>query len=187
MNKKKKKVKIFSLTLILIGLLYFNYKLFIIIKTSKIEEEELTIYFKQYENLGNEIEKVTSPFLMVLEIPKINIKQGIYSKNDTRNIIDKNISILSESIKIDHEKSLLILAAHSGNSIYSYFRNLDKLRLNDIIIIYYEGHKYTYKINKIYEMSKTIAFKLPDIKNNKIILITCLNDATYLIIEALNT
>lgn len=186
MIQKRKKIKLIGLVLILIGIIPLTHKLFIYIKIKKLNEENIVTYFKQYNNLGNQLE-VKSDYLMVLEIPKINLKQGIYNKNDIRNTIEQNVSILNESIKIDNQNSLLILAAHSGNSIYSYFRSLSKLGLNDIIIIYYEGKRYIYKINKIYEMKKVIDFKLSDIKNNKIILVTCLDNDTYLITEALNT
>lgn len=170
------------------GIFYFNYKIFSYVKMIKTNKEELTLYFRQYNNLGNKIEtNEKSDYLMVLEIPKINLKQGIYDKDDLRNNINQNVSILSDSIKLDNEKSLLILAAHSGNSIYSYFQKLNQLQLNDQVIIYYEGQKYIYKIDKIYEMSKDLSMPNPKIKDNKIILITCLDNATYLIIEARST
>ncbi|MCI8778295.1 MAG: sortase [Bacilli bacterium] len=186
MIQKRKKFRLIGLILILIGSIYLSYKFFIYVKIKKLNEENIITYFKQYNNLGNQLE-VKSEYLMVLEIPKLNLKQGIYNKNDIRNTIEQNVSILNESIKIDNQNSLLILAAHSGNSIYSYFRNLSKLSLNDMLIIYYEGKRYIYKINNIYQMKKTIDLKLLDIKNNKIVLVTCLDDDTYLIIEAMNT
>ena len=195
MIQKRKKFRLIGLILILIGSIYLSYKFFIYVKIKKLNEENIITYFKQYNNLGNQLE-VKSEYLMVLEIPKLNLKQGIYNKNDIRNTIEQNVSILNESIKIDNQNSLLILAAHSGNSIYSYFRNLSKLSLNDMLIIYYEGKRYIYKINNIYQMKKTIDLKLLDIKinklkleniNKKIVLVTCLDDDTYLIIEAMNT
>ncbi len=185
---KRKKIRFIGLIFIIIGLSYFCYKLFIYIRVNRLTEENLTTYFKEYNNLGNQLEiKEKTLYLMVLEIPKINLKQGIYDKDDIRNTIDKNVSILKESIVIDNQNSLLILAAHSGNSIYSYFKDLNKLGLNDIIFIYYEKQKYIYKIDNIYEMPKSISMKLPEIKDNKIILITCLDNNTYLIIEAKGT
>lgn len=185
---KRKIINLFGLILIIISLLYFCSKLVIYITVNRIKEEELTTYFKRYNNLGNNLEIETKEsYLMVLEIPKIKLKQGIYDKNDIRNTIDQNVSILKESIKIDNKKSLLMLAAHSGNSVYSYFKSLYKLRLNDEILIYYEKQKYIYKINHIYEMPKSNSMKLAPIMDNKIILITCMDDYNYLIIEAENT
>lgn len=184
--KKRKLFKSIGLILILIGLIYLTYKLFIYAKIKKLNEENIVTYFKQYDNSGNQLE-VKSDYLMVLEITKINLKQGIYNKNDIRNTIDQNVSILSESIKIDNQNSLLILAAHSGNSIYSFFKDLNKIELNDEIFIYYEKQKYIYIINKIYEIPKTNSLEFPKIKNNKIVLVTCLDDDNYLIIEAVNT
>lgn len=186
MIQKRKKIKLIGLVLILISIIPLTYKLFIYIKIKKINEENIVTYFKQYNNLGNQLE-VKSEYLMVIEIPKINLKRGIYNKNDIRNTIEQNVSILNESIKIDNQNSLLILAAHSGNSIYSFFRDLNKINLNDEIFIYYEKQKYIYKISKIYESAKTNSLELPKIEDNKTILITCLDDDNYLIIEAMNT
>lgn len=183
-----KKIKFIGLIFVIIGILYFSYKIFIYVKIIKTNKEELTTYFRQYNNLGNKIEtNEKSDYLMVLEIPKISLKQGIYAKDDLRNNINQNVSILSDSIKLDNQNSLLILAAHSGNSIYSYFQKLKQLQLNDQAIIYYEGRIYIYKISKIYEMSKDTSMLIPKIKDNKIILITCLDNETYLIIEAKGT
>ena len=185
---KRKIFKLISIILIIIGVISAFNKLFVYIRVLKINKEELIAFFKQYNNLGNQIEiEEKASYLMVLEIPKINLKQGIYSKDDERNTIDKNVSILKESIKINNQNSILMLAAHSGNSIYSYFNDLNKLELNDEIFIYYEKQKYIYKIKNIYEMSKSNSMKLPMIIGNKIILITCLDDYTYLIIEAEDT
>lgn len=186
---RRKIYKILGLILILISLFYFIIKFYLYFKIIKAKNEEMSVFFKQYNNIGNKIElnhNVTD-YLLVLEIPKINLKQGVYNKYDYRNNIDKNVSILVESIRVNSENSLLLLAAHSGNSFYSYFKDLNKLKLKDQIIIYYENEKYIYKVINIYNMPKSSELGMPEIKNNHLILITCLNDYTYLIIEAEDT
>ncbi len=186
---RRKIYKILGLILIFISLFYFIIKLYLYHNFIKTRNEEMSIFFKQYNNIGNKIEmdNTVTNYLLVLEIPKINLKQGVYNKYDLRNNIDQNVSILVESNRIDNKNSLLILAAHSGNSLYSYFKNLDKLQLKDQIIIYYENKKYIYQVTSIYNMSKENQLSIPEIKTNHLILITCLNDYNYLIIEAENT
>ena len=72
------------------------------------------------------------------------------------------------------DKGNLILASHSGNSKISYFKNLNKLKINDDVIIYYQGNDYIYKVKNIYEIEKT--GKAIILKNNEkktLTLITC--------------
>lgn len=45
--------------------------------------------------------------------------------------------------------------AHSGNSSIAYFRNLNKVEIDDEIYIYYNGVKYKYKIFTKYDIKKT--------------------------------
>ena len=59
---------------------------------------------------------------MILDIPKIDLKKGIYSKESFKNNVDQNVTILNESLL--PSEGTVILAAHSGNSSVSFFRNL---------------------------------------------------------------
>ena len=123
----------------------------------KIEKKELNnIYNYLNNNIGN--------YISVLEIPKINLKKGLnYNTN-----VDEDIVI------IDYNKFLngdIILASHSGNCNTCYFNKLDKLIINDLVIIYKENIKYIYKIESIEEKKKQ-TFKLED-SNNSVTLITC--------------
>ena len=67
-----------------------------------------------------------------------------------------------------------ILAGHSGSSIYSYFRNLNKLELNNKIYVYYNGYKYSYEVTNIYDIEKTGKIKIEKESNmTALVLITC--------------
>ena len=123
----------------------------------KIEKNELN-------NIYNYIEGKNNDYLFILEIPKINLKRGI--KNNTN--VDEDIVI------IDYQKYIngdIILASHSGNCRTCYFNKLDLLTNNDLIYIYKDNIKYTYKIESIEEKVKQ-TFKLED-SSNSITLITC--------------
>ena len=73
----------------------------------------------------------------------------------------------------DHENSLLAIAAHSGNGRKSFFKDLDKLSINDEIIIYYNNNEYFYKINNIYEEEKDGTIEIKKDDYSKLVLTTC--------------
>ena len=108
----------------------------------------------------------------ILEIPKIQLKQEVYSFDDPRNDVDSHVELLNDTTP-DIPFSNLILAAHSGTSSISYFRDLGKLELGDLIFFSYQGIPYQYQVVNIYEMEKgKVAIKRnPDQK--VLTLITC--------------
>ena len=111
---------------------------------------------------------------LVIEIPKLNLKKGIYNINSKYNNVNKNIMLIKNSKMPDVKNSNLILASHSGNSSISYFKNLDKLTFGDEIIIYYKGYKYIYKFNNYYKQDKTGSISISrNINTNALTLITC--------------
>ena len=109
----------------------------------------------------------------VIEIPKINLKRGLFDIDSKYNSVNYGIEILKESTMPDKENSNLILAGHSGNSRISYFKNLNKLVIGDEIIIYYNNNLYTYRVSEIYEINKTGTINLTDKNKSVITLITC--------------
>ncbi len=113
-----------------------------------------------------------------LEIKKINLKQGLVSKNSYYNSVNRNIQILSASDYPDKNKGNVMLAAHSGTSSISYFKNLYKLSKGDEAIIYYKNYVYTYKIVNIYNVPKTGTVSVKrDVKKSCLTLITCTHNS----------
>ena len=55
----------------------------------------------------------------------------------------------------DEENGNFILAGHNGTSKVSYFKNLTKLKKDDLAYIYYSGNKYVYKLVNSYDIEKT--------------------------------
>lgn len=163
---------IVSCSFLLINIVYKEY-------TKQNEtKKELTFFFKQYTNDGHKME---SEYLMVLEIPKINLQKGIYNISDKRNNIDENVTILN----IEDNLKYLVLVSHSGNAFNAYFNDLYKLYFDDSVIIYYNKQKIEYKVKRIYRHNKNKNFHLKQNDENKLILITCLNKEKYLIIECI--
>lgn len=113
-------------------------------------------------------------YLMVLEVPKIGLKKGIYDIESKYNFVNYGIEILKDSNMPDKELGNVILASHRGTSNIAYFNKLDNLNNDDIVIIYYQGIKYSYKITNIYGQDKTGSIKiLKDMNKTTITLITC--------------
>ena len=70
--------------------------------------------------------------------------------------------------------SHLFLASHSGSNYNAYFNNLSKLELNDEIYLLFNGVKYTYEVNNIFEVEKDGKIEINDTNNVKMLtLITC--------------
>ena len=186
MNLKRNLIKILGIICIVISILILSYKLYQKITRDNYINTELDIFYKQYDNQGNQIRIEKTSYLLVLEIPRINLKEGVYNIDDYRNNISLNVSILPTSILPNEKNSVLLLAAHSGTAANAYFKNLHKLNLGDKINIYYDGLIYQYEINNIYTKDKNDDFYLKKYDKKTLILITCLNDFKYLILEAKN-
>lgn len=121
--------------------------------------------------------KIYLNYVAVLEIPKINLKKGLYNYNSIYNDVDKNIEILDNSKMPNKENSILILASHSGNSSVSYFKNLDKLLNGDSVIVYYNNVKYYYRIIDFYLEKKNGYISMPYFNDGKYIILTTCKDS----------
>lgn len=113
-------------------------------------------------------------YVAVLRIPKINLKRGLVDRDSKYNNIKYNIMIHKESDTPDKEGGNVILVAHSGTSGVGYFRNVDKLSLNDEIYLDYNNKTYSYKITNIYDIEKTGVVPIRKVTTKSTItLITC--------------
>ena len=103
-----------------------------------------------------------------IEINSINLKQNFYNYNN--GTLDKNIILLKES---EPDINFFILASHSGNSINSHFKNLNKINKNDNIKIYYDNKIFDYKVVYKVKINKEKQFFYEEKLANTLILITC--------------
>lgn len=119
------------------------------------------------------ISTINNNIFGMLIINKINLKEELYPIESSENTIEKHVSILKESIYPDNDNSIMIIAAHSGTGKIAYFQELDKLEINDEIILIYKNNKYIYKIKDIWEEKKTGYINFNREKTNQLILTTC--------------
>ena len=147
------------------------------ITNNEVEEpvaEEPTEEVKEDNNYTYE------EYLGILDIPKINLYKGFYSKTSNLNNVQFNLFVLKESDYPDVVNGNLIIAGHSGNYNNSYFANLYMLDLEDTITVHYQGKDYTYKITKIYNEEKTGTVRILRNRNKtSLTLITCTKDDDY--------
>lgn len=137
-----------------------------------IEEnkDNILFYYNKYDDeVVNEDE-----YIGILTIPDIKLNRGFYPINSKYNDLSKNILYLKESIPIEEKNSMIILAAHRGNSKVSFFNNLDKLSLGSIIKINYKNKEYTYTLEYKYDELKDGRLNVyRDDSKDSLILITC--------------
>ena len=101
-------------------------------------------------------------------INKINLKEELFPIGSEENTIERHVSILKES-----NEDLMIIAAHSGIGPIAYFQELDKLELNDEIILIIENKKTIYKVKEIWEEKKNGYINFNKEKTKQLILTTC--------------
>ena len=184
-NKSNKSLVILGSLFLISGLSLIFLTIYTGFKTKTDEEIALDNFYieEQQEEITDnttteevvEEKKETSiNYIAVLRIPKINLKRGLVDKDSKYNNIKYNIMIHKESDVPDQDGGNVILVAHSGTAGVSYFRNVDKLSLNDEIYLDYNNKTYSYKITNIYDIEKTgIAPIRKETTKSTITLITC--------------
>lgn len=138
-------------------------------KTSVQEETSLENFVQEEKTEEKKVINYTS----VLEIPSIDLKQGLVDSTKNFNSINYAVSIDKNSIYPNQKKNF-ILYSHSGNSNIAFFNKLHKINLDDDIYVYYNGVKYIYKVIDIYNIEKNGKASVIVTDSEKYItLITC--------------
>ena len=177
---------IIGIIILLIGISLILYD-FISKKDVEIKEQEAIEEFYtiqeeiKEESTINETQEVKEVkkqkkinYIAILKIPKIDLERGLVDPSSYLNDVKYNIEIVDGSSMPDHLNSNLIIASHSGTAKISYFRNLNKLNINDDIFLFYKNKTYKYKVSNKYEIEKTGTAKILRDKNKTTItLITC--------------
>lgn len=183
MLKRKNKIIIIICLIIMVISIFIGLYPSLLKKEKEVKEDKLVQEFIDKNDdvkitTKNEEEQqekhIEENYLMVVEIPKINLRKGIYNINSKNNTVNKNIQIMRESDMPNKDKGMLVLAGHNGNSRVSYFDRLNELNKEDKVYIYYANNKYTYEISNMYEAEKngTITVK-KEREKTVIVLISC--------------
>ena len=164
--------------MVLIGIMVGIIPIFYKENTEKKENTKVNNYIKdtsKVEKIIENDEKNSEPaLLLILEIPKINLKKGVYPLHSSENTIEKNVAIMKESALPTDLNGNVVLEAHNGTAVISYFNQLHKLNIDDQAYIYYQGIKYTYIVSKIYDVKKDGDVEVNrSTDKNTLTLITC--------------
>ena len=185
-EKNKSWLVITGFFILLLGISTIIYYFISNKQLDNLEDDALKTFYIEEEKINNEVEQPKEPekeevkehkkieYIAVLKIPKINLERGLVDPNSYLNNVDYNIQILKNSAMPDQRFGNVMLAAHSGNARISYFRNLDKLDINDNVSISYKGKIYSYKVVNIYDIEKN--GKAQIIRNKSVstlTLVTC--------------
>ncbi len=142
---------------------YYTYQAALLAKD--VEQDCIAIIEKEKQENKEEI--------MSIKIPKLYIDNKIFNFESSLNNIDKNVIILKGSSMPD-KNGVLLIGAHSGTGKYAYFKNLNKININDVVEIKYNNKIYKYKVVKKYldEKDGSISFNNSN-NSRKLILYTC--------------
>lgn len=147
------------------------------IENNPVEEQKEEVVIKDEEDKKTS-SSPTYNYIAVLEIPSIKLKRGLVDYKSKYNNVKYNIQIIEHSQMPDIENSNLILAGHNGTSNVSFFNDLDKLKEDSLVYVYYNNIKYIYKINNNYEVKKDGKAEIIRNRNKTTItLITCKKDS----------
>ena len=184
--KKKNNFLIVGIFIIIIGIIIGIIPIFIKQNKTKAENKKIDDYIESTSIINTSQSELKSntnidtsninkeEYLLVIEIPKINLRRGVYSLNSKLNSIKYNVQLMKESTMPNLNKSNLVLAAHNGNSKISFFDKLYKLKKDDEVYIYYNGVKYIYKLDKVYDVKKDGDVEVyRDYDKKTLTLITC--------------
>lgn len=139
---------------------------------SKIEVPKVVSKIKENNNEKSDIEIGN----WYIEIPRIDLKAPIAEGTDTKTLTTK----VGHFTETDKSTGNVGLAAHNRGYEYNYFENIKKLKINDEIIYKYEDFESKYLITKIEIIKNTDWSYLEKTENNKITLITCVeNEPQY--------
>ena len=164
---KKSQLIIVGSLLILIGGCIVGGKYLYDYCLDKVEDIKIQEFYNEQENIDVESEEETPTeeketptetkidYVAVLKIPKINFEKGLCDKGTWCNNVNRNVQILDEASYPNIENGNFILAGHSGSGRTAYFRNVDKLKIDDEIDVINKVYEYKYKIVNIYDIYKT--------------------------------
>ena len=118
-----------------------------------------------------EVEKAESEW--TLKIPAINLEAPISEGTNSENL-NKFVGHFEDTDLFDGNVGL---AAHNRGYPVNYFQNIKRLKKGDEIYYKHNGKERVYVVDKIEVIKDTDWTNLQKTKENKITLITCVEDA----------
>ena len=140
-------------------------------KIMQIEETKDNI---QNEEVVEDIQdKIEEDVLGKIMIPKINLRAYI-KEGTSKNIIDYYVGHFEETSL--NEGNIGLAAHNRGINIKAYFSDIKNLQENDIILFQTDDIEREYKVKTIKIIEDTDFSYLQSTEDNRITLITCVNN-----------
>lgn len=159
------------ITLVSTSILVFSISILKIDNPNNIKINEEIIKLFRVNN--NTFEETTDNILGYIIIDKLHINRPLYNIDNNKNNIEENIIILNGSIMPTDNNSIMFIAAHSGTGYNAFFRNLDKLKENDVVKLIYNNEEYTYIVKNSWEEEKNGYINISKDESKQLILTTC--------------
>ena len=118
-------------------------------------------------------------FIAIVEIPAINLFQGIVQTRDAAaTTVHRNVSFMRETDLPTVQGGNFALAAHSGRGNTAFFDKTDRLKPGDFIYIHKQDTVFTYEVVRTHIVHETEVSVLnrPRDGQNIITLITCVRN-----------
>ncbi len=164
---------------ILTAIISFFIVLFLnlIFNPAKIDSIENPILNYDKEVSENKVQDKTNKqdreeFNWYIEIPSINLKAPI-NESTKMEVLNDYVGHFEDTAK---EEGNIGLAGHNRGYKNNYFKNINKLKKGDEIKYKYNNFEKTYIIEKIETIKNTNWSYLENTKENKITLITCIEN-----------
>ncbi len=169
--------RILIIILIIVSIIFLSIINFKINNSKKSEinknpEQEINIIENKNEIKKEKINEENKNYNWYIEIKSINLKAPI-AETTEMNILEDYVGHFSEtSLTVGN----IGLAGHNKGYKNNYFENLNKAKKGDEITYKYNDYINKYIIDKIEIIKNTNWDNLENTKENKITLITCLED-----------
>lgn len=157
--------KIFIILSILITILFY-------LSIIKISESPKSV-FDNFKIVYKKIDQTDDNQIGYIKIDSLNLDEKLYKVDSPENTVDKHVTILKESVFPDNDNSIVFIAAHSGTGDIAYFKNLDLIKENDIIILNLNNKNYEYYVKEMWEDPKNGYININKEEKNQLILTTC--------------
>ena len=173
--------KFINLISLIITILFFCFIVFIFNKKPKVQIEKISniipnIEIKKKDNNKDSKEEKVDLGSWYIKIPSINLEAPI-DEGTGLEILNTKVGHFEETSK---DYGNVGLAAHNRGYENNYFENLKNVKIDDEIVYKYDNFEKKYIINKIEIIENTDWSYLEKTEENKITLITCIeNEPKY--------
>ena len=147
------KFLLISFNTFIIALVLYNYQGNVVISSEDVYEEVMEMDYEIvdviYNDLNDEEVFVSNEDDVLLElfIPRINLRENVYTIDSSLNDVRYGVEILEDS---DLDINLFFLAAHSGSGRVNYFNDLIYLEVGDVVLVIINGNRLSFVVSDMF-------------------------------------